>query len=174
MALTLDSISVKQELDTADDLSWIGTYTDTWEDHYICTVCGDFLGDHDHLGCYYSPRGWKYFAPYAGGEKPDSKYYREYALQDYNRMVAYNRNDWWMIGIIAEAVVSYQINRHDKRLECFTSCGLWGIESDSDGKYIEQEARNQLDDLKDHLSRFGVDLSNFDGLAEKALAEADL
>ena len=93
----------------------------------------------------------------------------EYAEQDDQRVAAYG--DWWMLGIMARAEVSYAIGQGNSRLESLTSGGLWGIESDSGAEYIETVAREELADLKAHLGHFSVDLSNFDELAELAISK---
>jgi opacity protein-like surface antigen len=90
--------------------------------------------------------------------------------QDYQRMEAYNRQEWSMLGIRAVADVSYDVGDRTRRIERFTSAGLWGVESDSDADYLTSVASDELADLKAHLEHFGIDLTNFDALAEAALA----
>lgn len=80
----------------------------------------------------------------------------KYRAQDAERLAAFNRGDWYCIGIRAKAVVSYPCGNGSRRLETFTSSGLWGIESDSDADYIKTVERDELSDLQDHLSKFGV------------------
>ena len=75
-----------------------------------------------------------------------------------------------MIGIFVEAEVSYPIsvfqiynqkyNEH-RRIEWFKSAGLWGIAADSSFDGMVEIEKEQLADLKTHLSVFGVDISNF-------------
>ena len=74
------------------------------------------------------------------------------------------------IGIFVEAEVSYPITvfrisdqkyQEHRRIETLKSSGLWGILSDAEyGEKVLWE-QEQLKDLKNHLSVFGVDVSNF-------------
>ena len=74
------------------------------------------------------------------------------------------------VGIFAEAEVSYPITvfrisdqkyQEHRRIETLKSSGVWGIASDSELDELSLWEREQLDDLKKHLSVFGVDVSNF-------------
>ena len=95
---------------------------------------------------------------------------QEYIDQDNLRLNSYGTH-WHMIGIQVKAEVSYSINpkTNDRRIEWFTSGGLWGIESDSDESYLKDIQVAQIDDLRSHLKQFNVDLSNFDKLVEQAM-----
>lgn len=88
---------------------------------------------------------------YSGCE--DAEQYKE---QDAKRLAAYNRGDWYSIGIRAEAVVSYPCGYGSRRMETFRSFGLWGIESDSGAEYIAEIEQDQLEDLKSHLAAFSI------------------
>jgi len=98
------------------------------------------------------------FIPYAGGEKPGTKDYYKYGMQNYERMEGLCAGDWWFLGIVAECVVSYSISETtgDCRLETISSRGLWGIESDCCEDYIGEVEQEQLEDLKGHLAAFGI------------------
>ena len=101
---------------------------------------------------------YRYFVPAMTGEEtgnPDSP------MEDYRRMEAYNRDDWAMYGVVAKAEVSRPIGNGCRRIETFSSGGLWGIESDSDDSYFAEVAAQELADLKGHLEAFGVDTSNW-------------
>jgi len=88
--------------------------------------------------------------------------------QDADRLESYG-SSWCMESCRAVAVVSYPTsNRGDRRLERFTSGGLYGIESDSDDSYRRSVESEELDQLRDHLEQFGVELDNFDQLAQEA------
>lgn len=79
--------------------------------------------------------------------------------QDTQRLNNYGSH-WAMYGCMAEAVVSYPISKQgDRRLETLTSGGLWGIESDSQESYKIEVAKEQLEELKDHLKRFNIRIS---------------
>ena len=80
---------------------------------------------------------------------------------------SYHRGDYYFVGVRANADVSYAISNTDRRIETLTSGGVWGIESNSGKDYIEGEVgKDELNDLKTHLERFGVNTSNFDALIE--------
>jgi len=74
------------------------------------------------------------------------------------------------IGIFIEADISYPISHfhistqdyHEhRRIATLKSSGLWGIASNSPFDYQVSVEKEQLVDLKEHLSIFGVDISNF-------------
>jgi hypothetical protein len=65
---------------------------------------------------------------------------------------------WEMLGCVAKAEVSYQVG-DSRRIECLTSGGLWGIESDSDKEYLREIELGQLEELACHLCRFGIEVS---------------
>lgn len=83
---------------------------------------------------------------------------QKYAEQDKERLENYGRT-WEMLGCTVKAEVSYSIGCGSRRLEWFTSVGLWGIESDSDREYLTEVENEQLADLADHLSHFGIEIS---------------
>lgn len=66
-------------------------------------------------------------------------------------------SSWEMLGCVATAEVSYPIGGGSRRIQRFTSGGLWGIESDSDKSYMAEVEAEQLADLAQHLSAFGIE-----------------
>lgn len=103
-------------------------------------------------------------------EVKNEKERQKYLKQDKDRLEAYNRDEWYMMGIVAEAEVSYPMDAQgNRRIERFSSGGLWGIDSDSDEKYIKEVEEEQLDDLKAHLEVFNVDTSDFKQKIQKHL-----
>jgi hypothetical protein len=82
----------------------------------------------------------------------DAEKYRE---QDKSRLSEYGKT-WYMMGCRAVAEVSYPIGNGCRRIECFKSGGLYGVESDSDAEYLESVEKDELNDLKEHLAQFGV------------------
>lgn len=158
--LRIDEVKVEWKQDESPDLSFIGEYTNESDPYYIVAVgehAGEFVVDLPEEA-EMPPHGnnYRYFKPYAGGEKLGSAEYRSYGKQDYKRMADYNRDDWFMQGCVAKATVSYPIGQGSRRLEWFTSSGLWGIESDSEKDYLKETEDEQLEDLADHLSKLGV------------------
>jgi hypothetical protein len=63
-----------------------------------------------------------------------------------------------MQGCHAVAIVSRPIGQGSRRLQTFQSSGLWGIESDLSDDYRREVESEQLDDLREHLAAFGIDL----------------
>lgn len=73
-----------------------------------------------------------------------------------------------MIGIMAEAEVSYPISAQgDRRIEWLSSGGIWGIEYDAPDDHIKELEEQELADLKEHLKEFGINVSNFDKVPVK-------
>ena len=140
MRSKIELIKVKAIVVEDPDLFYLGKYSNTPKEGAI---------EVNRKGYY------KYFNPAC----------REYADLDYERMKGYNNGDWCMIGIIAEAEVSYKIGNYS-RLEFFSSSGIWDIESDSDKDYLNELKEEELIDLKAHLEQFNVDISNFEELSK--------
>jgi hypothetical protein len=85
------------------------------------------------------------------------------------RLAEYEAGDFGFVGLIAKATVSYQSGEDGaRRLETLSSGGCWGIEDDSDAEHIAEIKADELADLKSHCEKFGVDVSDFDTLAENA------
>jgi hypothetical protein len=96
----------------------------------------------------------------------DSEPDYEFLAKDKARFDAFNNGDWHMEGCRAVATVSYPIDSHgNRRLQEFSSGGLWGIESDSDTVYRKEVEREELADLKEHLAAFGIDTAELEAIA---------
>jgi len=135
--MRVEKITIKHTLDEQPDLSYLGEYSNTPGEHCIDR---QERGDMD--------RGeYRYFNLGCGDP--------EYLEQDYARMKACDDGLWCMLGIVAEAQVSYSIGNGSKRLETLTSDGLWGVESDSD-KELDVIDQEELDDLRECLKQFGI------------------
>ncbi len=85
----------------------------------------------------------------------------QWILEDHKRLDEYGQT-WHTIGIHAEATVSYSVDNRFRRGDALSSSGLWGIESDSSEDDFKEIEHEQLDDLKEHLQHFGIDVSNFE------------
>jgi len=175
--MRIESIRIKYILDQYADTDHLGEYTDDLQDGVIVRDYGEFYEklpaemerDVDGTFLYKGEpevpqkgREYRGFIPYAGEEKPGTKWFYKYGMQDFKRIEGLNNGDWHYIGIMAEATVSYGQNGH-RRLEVLSSGGLWGIESDSGG-YLEEVEKEELQGLKDHLKEFNIDLSDFDDI----------
>lgn len=128
--MEISKIRVKSDSDPDPDLSWIGKYSDVWEKHAI-----DRFEDRHH-----DNREYRYFHP----ANP------EYAKEEYQRMEAINEGQIWFIGIWVEADILIK-----GQIQVITSGGLWGIESDSDQKYIDEVVQDELSNLTDQLKELG-------------------
>ena len=76
--------------------------------------------------------------------------------QDYQRHEALCRGEWSYQGCVARAVVSYQIEGGDRRIDYLSSGGFYGVDSDSAMGFLLDIEVSQLLDLKAHLTVFGV------------------
>ena len=137
----IETIKIKQELDTDPDLSWLGTYAKH--------PAGPNTRDREERGeC--GRNEFRYFNcgdNYKGSSAEDMKKYCE---QDYQRAEQFNSGYWWMIGIKAEAILYVEGVR-----QAVTSGGLWGIESDSDKKSLAEVGAEQLAELVTILKSLG-------------------
>jgi hypothetical protein len=84
-----------------------------------------------------------------------------YIEEDRQRLKAFYRDDWWMIGIRAEAEV---LTGEGLCWLCNTvsSGGLWGIESDSGKAYLKEVADDELSSLRDTLKELGFEDAEID------------
>ena len=155
----VESVKIQHIPDDSPDTSEFGEFTDNWDEWNICRCCGEYLANCSDGHNYDHSREYKYFKPVAGDEKPGTESYQKYGKQDYDRMESLNNGNWYYLGVQVEAEVSYDIGQGSKRLERFTSGGLWGIESDC-GDYIKEVEQEQLADLKEHLKQFGITIPN--------------
>lgn len=156
----IESIQIQQIPDDFPDTSYLGKYTDDLEPGVIVRQYDEFynkLTEEQIDNLEGRGREYRYFKPYAGGEPIYSEDYYKYGRQDYERMEGLSHGDWYFIGMVAQATVSYPIGGGSRRLEHFTSAGLFGIESDAGPEYIHEIAVEQIEDLKYHLEEFGID-----------------
>lgn len=146
--MKIESITIKHIIEEQPDLTYLGEYSNDPAD-----VCIDRKERGD-----WRPGQYRYFN--AGCSDPD------YIEQDYKRMKAYLNQQWYSMGILAEAVVSYLPESSSpaghRRSETFTSGGLWGIESDSGAALIEEVENEELCDLRQHLEQFSIKLADAD------------
>jgi len=129
----LDYIRVKWEIDESPDLSWLESRLS--EDGK--TLLSSMRYTQEELN-----------------EHPIKV--KRWIKEDMRRLETCG-DSWVMMGCTAEAEVSYPINESgDRRIETFTSGGLWGIESDSDSRYKRDTANDELEGLKKHLEVFNI------------------
>lgn len=88
-----------------------------------------------------------------------------YRQEDRERLAAYDRGEWWMVGIWAEATI---LTGGPKVWvgNCIRSGGLWGIESDSSKEYFREVAQDELANLRDILLEMGFSEAEIDAAFE--------
>ena len=85
---------------------------------------------------------------YAG----ESEAERERCLaQDRERLAAYRRDEWSMVGVRLVAEVTTDREGYVDRPIELRSAGVWGIESDSGRAYALETGQDQTDDLRGQL-----------------------
>lgn len=164
---TIESITIEHIMETQPDLSYLGEYTDDSTD---AIKRSQYKNSSKYQ--YFKPaqsynkiRKWYHENGYSKGNC--DFYARQQRQQDFERMESYELQDWYVMGIVAKCEVKYSIGNGSYRLEHFTSGGLWGIESDSEQKYIDDIEHEQLQDLKEHLQTFNINVKNFDKIEIK-------
>ena len=120
---------IKHVLDENPDLSFLGVYSNSpGPEPFI---------DRQERG--EQGRGtYRYFQHGCGD--PD------YIEQDYARMEAYNRGEWYMMGVTVEISVKTKTNWATDPIVARAS--LWGIESDSEASYFEQVEKELMHDAR--------------------------
>ena len=78
----------------------------------------------------------------------------KYKAQDAERLAAYNRGEWHMIGIRAKAIVWVERVNYRTIYE-LESPDLWGIESDSGEEHLRDTFDNECDMLREDIKYFG-------------------
>ena len=85
----------------------------------------------------------------------------KYIKQDADRLAAYHRGEWEMIGIRAEATITVTHwsvangGRFYSTVYTLHSAGLWGIESDSGEAYFDEVYREERESLMNDIKAFG-------------------
>lgn len=78
----------------------------------------------------------------------------EYRARDEQRRISYNRGNWHMIGI--RAVATIWVDRGNYKTQyTMESAGLWGIESDSDEKYLQDVFMDECLQLRADIEAIG-------------------
>lgn len=166
------SVSIVHHTDESPETDFLGKYSDSYDDWALCRCCGEYLAqvseDHETPD---RGREYRFFLPYAGGEKQGTKNYQKYGKQDFERMESLNSGNWYFLGVsaVAKIGVSFDGGKNWK-LDTITSGGLWGIESDSDRSYIEEVEKEQLDDLFAVLKAYGFRQSQITKIEVKEAA----
>src|SRR5574340_1275649 len=101
-------------------------------------------------------------------EDPDTSYLEQEGFED--ALASYNRGDFGFVGVYAEAEVRREnVKGGYSSMHRIRTPGIWGIETDSEDSYFREVGEDELDELKEILTSFNVDLSNWDTLVSQAL-----
>lgn len=79
----------------------------------------------------------------------------EYRTQDEERFKAWQHGEFAYIGIRAVAYITIQRGSYGIR-HILRSAGIWGIESDSEESYLQDEYLNQIEELKSDIEALGL------------------
>ena len=77
------------------------------------------------------------------------------------RIEAYNRDEWFMVGLQATARIHFTTNGVS-HYQDFTTPGLWGIESESGEDYFREIGGEELFTLRQDLMALGLDFQDSD------------
>jgi hypothetical protein len=146
------SVRIEHRSDVYPDTSYLGKFTDEptvnavvrYGEHAGKTVGKLVPGDELPR----RSREFRFFLPALDAHEtgnPNSP------VQDWRRMEALQNGEWCFIGIIAKC--EFQLG--SDVVQTFHSCGLWGIESDSDKSHFEQVAKDELCELRAQLEKIG-------------------
>ena len=149
--LVISSISVEHEHDPYPDTSCIGEWTDKPDEWVIDRRSGEYIALlPDDYKLPNTGRKYRFFRPYAGGEKPGTTTYQEYGKRDWERLENLERGQWMYIGIVARAIIV--VNGVTQAL---SSGGLWGVESDGGPEYLAEIRREEMGSLRTILQQLG-------------------
>jgi hypothetical protein len=82
---------------------------------------------------------------------------KRYLDEDAERLAAYNRGEWGMVGIRASVELHLPTgNNGGYIIHRVTSPGLWGIESDSDESYFDEVFKGECGELESMLETLCV------------------
>lgn len=169
------SVKVKVMTDDSPDTSHLGAYTDEPADWAIVCAEGEYLANLRAADEEYEVpergREYRFFVPgaYTSDELANDEEVQKYGREDFERMKSLDNGDWRFIGIRAVAEVS---SEHGA-IQRLSSGGLWGIESDSEGSYFGEVAKEELGQLRAELEAYGVDLAEFEQLSTAAIEAAE-
>jgi len=93
-----------------------------------------------------------------------------YLAQDRERVAAYERDEWSMVGVRLVGEVTWDREGHiDSPLE-LRSAGVWGIESDSGRDYALETGREQEDDLRSQFEALRFSKEEIDYAFDETLS----
>lgn len=145
----ISSISIIQDPDYDADMSDLGTFGPEPKDK--------FAVNHHKAQGFANRNTFEWFNPQPGicETKKD-------ALSIYERMMDYEKGNWYMLSISATAHIQTSQDGKTWKLDKITSGGLYGIESDADESDKKEIASDQLQELKTTLQEFGFTKEEID------------
>jgi hypothetical protein len=110
---------------------------------------------------------------YLTQEYPGDPAAAEMRAQDAERLAAYKRDEWSMVGVrVVAEVTQDREGRIDQPL-VLKSAGIWGIESDSGREYALETGRNELGDLREQLAGLRFTAAELDEALKEPLELSD-
>jgi hypothetical protein len=148
------TVKVRRLVDIEPDLSYLGKFTNRPKLPYYdrCAQMAVLNAqDEDKANEVFEERGWsnreyRYIDDFAGidGSEPNEEQ-RKHIEQAAKRLEDYDRGEWQMLGVVAEA--------YREGVELGRSTGLWGIESDSDESYFAEVEQGEINDAVTDATR---------------------
>lgn len=83
---------------------------------------------------------------------PDISWLETNDPADRERLRAYRRDEWTLVGVYATAEVQ---TRKQSTIQTIRSSGLWGVENDSSKDYFDELRDEQLAELREELEAIG-------------------
>lgn len=142
--MKIKSIKIKTHIDENPDLSWLGEYSSQRKKWAIDRKARHDLERNQHR--YFHPAR----APTSGMNHEERRVAWNQCEMDYERMEKYNKCDWQMNFLQAEAEVDISLT-----IQRITSGGIGGIESDSSQDYLDMIEAEQKDELAHILKEMG-------------------
>ena len=141
-------VVVTHGVDTCPNFSMIGEYTNKPSPWAIVRENGEYVFN---LPADFTSAAGLYFIPFAGGEKPGTEDYQKNGKQDFARMEAYNKGQWYNMSI--KAVAHIQVGDLVQQI----SSGIMTIYSDASEDDIAAVEREQLAILRNQLKILNVE-----------------
>lgn len=135
--IKIETIKIERLPDYDCDLSWIGKFGNKIPD-------GKFGVKH-----YGNRNSYPYFISRNAENKKQ-------AQQDYERIMEFENGNVYVFGIKAVAELRTSDNGKEWLINHISSGGLWGIESDSDEKYVCEIEDDQITELRSVLKQLGA------------------
>jgi len=86
------------------------------------------------------------------------------AVANRRRLDAYNRDEWWLIGVRLQAEISLD----GGSMLLLSSPGVWGVESDSECEYVHSIAVDEVALIRHDLDQLGFSAEEIDAAVLEA------